>query len=322
MVKKIKSELILCMIGIFSVLFASCVFNRHYYNDPAFEYVGFPEANNLVWPLFEPDSILLSTTDEYSHSKIIKVDLSSGETQTVIEVANGTLEIETISPDGNQIIFHTEEGTEGFEMGGLWIMQLDTGQVKFFRNGDHAAWSPDNVSVLVTKVESSSNDVTEKLVVLNLVNVEGDENNIYKFDKMDDVYRPSWAPDGQLVAVSMSYDNTRRINIFEIDIRTWEIIHITNGDVDLSPSWSPEGDVIAYRSSTYYDIDETGFNLPELFLVNADGSCDKGVGGIDSIQFPQWSPDGQNLIFIGPDGVYLINIGKIVLSYMSGCGTR
>lgn len=320
MIRKIKSGFVFSVIGIICVLVISCGFNRHYYNGSAFEYVGFPEANNLVWPLYKPDTILLSTIDKNNLSKIITVDLSSGETQTVMEVANGILEIETISPDGNQIIFHTEKGTEGFERGGLWIMQMDTGQVKYFRNGDHAAWSPDSISVLVTEVESSSNDGAEKRVILNLVNMEEEEDNIHEFDNMDDAQRPSWAPGGHRVALSMSYADSRYPNIFEIDTRTWEINQITDGLGGLSPSWSPIGDVIAYKIRNDDIIVEGDLTFPSLFLINADGSCNNGQGYIDSIQSPQWSPDGQKLIFIGPDGVYLLNMGPI-LSFpnLPGC---
>lgn len=312
MIRKIKSVFKFSVIGIFSVLLISCGFNRHYYTDPLFEYVGFPEANNLVWPLNKPDTILFSTIEKDKLSTIIALDLSSGKIQTVLEVTNGILRIETISPDGNQIIFHTEEGTEGFERGGLWIMKMDTGQVKYFKNGDHAAWSPDSISVLVTEVESSSNDGTEKQVILNLVNMEEEEDNFHKFDNMDDAHRPSWAPSGHQVALSMSYADSRNPHIFEIDTRTWETIQITNGLGGLSPSWSPIGDIIAYKIRNDDIIVEGDLTFPSLFFINADSRCETSFAGIDSIQSPQWSPDGQKLIFIGPDGVYLFNIGPII----------
>jgi dipeptidyl aminopeptidase/acylaminoacyl peptidase len=67
----------------------------------------------------------------------------------------------------------------------------------------------------------------------------------------------------------------------------------------LGPTWSPDGKKIAYFRNGI------GFNHPDLYVVNSDGSGEEKVTNGD---FPSWSPDGKEIVFLLNNDIYKINL--------------
>ena len=110
-------------------------------------------------------------------------------------------------------------------------------------------------------------------------------------------WRPSFSPDGEWLAFSMSG------SIWKVRINGGEAYELTaNSTYDSSPAWSPDGRWIAYTADDNYE----SVNLRLLDTVtgeSADLTRDQHVS-LD----PVWSPDGSRILYVStnPDGWYHI----------------
>ena len=114
---------------------------------------------------------------------------------------------------------------------------------------------------------------------------------------------PSVAPDGRAIAVVHSLprfadlDAEGVIATFTMD--GGEPLWITDPLPRVAdPSWSPEGDRIAFAASI------SNGRLPGIYVINADGSDMRLVVELEgfTLSAPDWSPDGQKLVFVGLPG--------------------
>ncbi|MFN8490887.1 MAG: hypothetical protein U0350_25060 [Caldilineaceae bacterium] len=202
-------------------------------------------------------------------------------------------------------------------------------------------WSPDG-----TKIAFHSNrDGNYEIYVMN---ADGSGQTRLTTDSHDDAY-PTWSPDGQQIAFSSnrigglsqiwvmqadgtgqkiltSGGNTRfepewspdstKIIYAHYTGRSWDIYQINadgSGETDLSnldltdetnPKWSPDGSKIVFESSP------SGF-VPQVYVMNADGSAMQGLTTGDANYAPTWSPDGKRIMFTsnrdGNSELYVMN---------------
>ena len=122
-------------------------------------------------------------------------------------------------------------------------------------------------------------------------------HNFYLPPAASTPWRPSFSPDGEWLAFSMSG------SIWKIRVGGGEAYELTaNSTYDSSPAWSPDGRWIAYTT----DDDYESVNLRLLDTVtgeSTDLTSDQHVS-LD----PVWSPDGSSILYVStnPDGWYHI----------------
>ena len=111
-------------------------------------------------------------------------------------------------------------------------------------------------------------------------------------------WRPSFSPDGEWLAFSMSG------SIWKVRISGGEAYELTaNSTYDSSPAWSPDGRWIAYTADDNYE----SVNLRLLDTVTGE-SMDLTRDQHVSLD-PAWSPDGSRILYVttNPDGWYHIH---------------
>jgi Tol biopolymer transport system component len=114
--------------------------------------------------------------------------------------------------------------------------------------------------------------------------------------------QPKWSPDGQRILYVYRSENFSEIFTMNRDgteparLTASQSPIVQDGDWALSPTWSPDQQKVAYVS------DHASYN-PMLWVMSADGGGKHQVVsqdyGLDAIESPSWSPDGETILFTG-----------------------
>jgi Tol biopolymer transport system component len=122
----------------------------------------------------------------------------------------------------------------------------------------------------------------------------------YSFD-------PSWSPDDRrLVYVEFDMgEGTLRMLIVGLDGQgRRQLTHHGSWERDVSPAWSPSGSLVCFER---YSLTRGGGHHSvirhELYLVRPDG---KGIRSLTLGRSPDWSPDGQSLVFVSEGDLYVV----------------
>lgn len=107
---------------------------------------------------------------------------------------------------------------------------------------------------------------------------------------------PSWSPDGTKLAMTLSYQGSPDIYVF--DLRSNQMTRLTrNPAIDTEAEWAPDGNSIVFTS------DRGG--SPQIYRMAATGGQAERVTYTgNSAQDAAFSPDGTQLAFVenGPNG--------------------
>jgi TolB protein len=179
--------------------------------------------------------------------------------------------------DGDYAIFGAE--TDGSHPYRLTKEKGDpsTPQGLFFQL--QPAWSPDGEQIAF----SSGRDGTAHIFVMNADGTgTGRVTDTEKGDEM-----PSWSADGKRIVFS------REGALFQGPATGGPAHRVGHGFGNAQdPAYSPDGKLIAY------DYRKPGFNIREIYVMNADGSNIRQVTHIGEVSaIPAWSPDGKTLAF-------------------------
>ena len=136
-----------------------------------------------------------------------------------------------------------------------------------------------------------------------------------KMRDVDEIFAPTWAPDGSAIAFSGLHGGLTDLFIYELQPDRLRRL-TTDPFADLQPSWSPDGKRIVFSTDRFTsDIAKLSFGDYQLGVVDvASGQVERAGVGIPGKQInPQWAPDGQSVYFIsdrdGVSNVYRATLG-------------
>lgn len=179
----------------------------------------------------------------------------------------------SISPDGSEIVFLSDR--DRYE--GLYLMSSIDGRVKAKLVGGgrttgfeslhimHGGigWHPNSREIAFV-VKSQAKDV------LYTLNVK--QKKILKrfVPELDQIFSPSFSPDGKFIAIRGVKDGAA--DIYILNYSTGELSSLTQDQYDdLTPSWSPDGKYIVFSSDRPFDGDAWKYGQYTIFKADMAG---------------------------------------------------
>jgi Tol biopolymer transport system component len=216
-----------------------------------------------------------------------------------------------ISPDGKLIAFLSERS--GFSID-LFVGDAETGKV--LRKLTSTATDPHFSSLQFIYSAGGWDASSRRLAIATVSNgraalavfnaQNGDKEKEYPIAQVDEIFNPTWAPDGNAIAFTgMSRGLT---DLWILDVASGQVRQLTNDPfADLTPAWSPDGKRIAFATDRFSSRLETiDIGTYRLALIDPAGGQPEAVGAFTRGKNinPQWAPDAQSIFFISDrDGI-------------------
>jgi hypothetical protein len=214
-----------------------------------------------------------------------------------------------ISPDGKRMIFLSERDQFSID---LFLADAMTGRVirkliTTAANADfeslqylHSAgsWDAAGERFALATIRNGRPAIT----ILDLRN-EAPPQEV-RLEELDEVYSPTWAPDGETIAFSALKGGVT--DLYTVALATGDVQQLTTDQYsDLQPAWSPDGRSIAFTTDRF-TTDLTmlrfgAYRIATIDLATRAVSMAPAFAGADQVD-PSWSPDGSSLYFISTSG--------------------
>lgn len=168
---------------------------------------------------------------EYGYCKLARFDLVERETVIVLDSTDEHVDVFSVSPDGQTVVFNSARALYQSNFDGSEIRQITSTNSK----ETSPSISPDGRTVVFVRRNGPVHtDSVSDIILRNLTS--GEEWNLTEdFDA--EASSPVFSPDGNWV-VFEGYGSDRTYNAYILSIDRKVIIQVTRGNIDkLSPSW-------------------------------------------------------------------------------------
>jgi Tol biopolymer transport system component len=225
-----------------------------------------------------------------------------------------------LSPDGNSLAFFSEKDLFSID---LFLADARTGKIR--RKLVKTATDPHFQSLQFINSAGSFDATGRRFVfgaveagkaALNVRDASGGHVHDYKIPEVDEIFDPSFSPDGRRVVFSAQTGGLT--DLFVYDLEASRLRRLTSDAyADLQPSWSPDGRSIVFSTDRFStNLETLGAGNYRLGLINPDGSGIRPLPSFDDVKNinPKWSADGASVFFIsdrnGISNVYRLDVAS------------
>jgi len=242
----------------------------------------------------------------------------------------------SISPDGKWIAFMSTRDVFAID---LFVADAATGNV--VRKLTSTASDPHFSSIEFIYSAGGWDAESRRIAVATVTGghpalavfsaVSGDREREIPLPDLDEIFNPTWAPDGHAVCFTgMSRGLT---DLWVYDFTVSRLNRLTNDPfADLQPAWSPDGRRIAFATDRFSsNLQTLAIGAYRLATIDPETGAIEPVGARAAQPVlakninPQWSSDGQSLLFIGDrDGIpnlYRVSLTTGTESRVTNVGT-
>jgi len=281
-------------------LFTSCINSRKMEDGIVFiaSRGGRPPAQSIAWSPIDENKVLIRASETpLQPAEVFMLDVQTGKKDFVVGPLKPAQFIEAKwMPDGKKVLILAVD-TTGFEPSGWWAINIDSKSAEYLlRPIDAVAWSPDGKFIAALERTPGNNSSS---IELKLIDADTKvEQTVANYTYIDYSSGISWSPDSQFVVFALGeYQGSN--SLFILNVGTRKVSTISENKAE-QPSWSPKGNIIAFE------------NKNRLHLIDSDGRCEIEIPNLENAWSPTWSPDGMKLGYISGDGIYYVEIEKIL----------
>lgn len=265
---------------------------------------GSPPVDSITWSSVNDNLISVTAGDiGKGRAEVYMLDLETGQKQVIAKTDWGDFVSSTWAPDNKYILFSVRDNSKGYEPGGIWIYDTDKRSSEYFIDSGFAVWSPDNKTITTFSVVGINTNSME--IELNLINpTTKKKETIYTNNTAKYFWGLSWSSDGKNLVFGVGQDVPG--NLYIINVNTRQTRQLTNNERASNPVWSPAGNIIAYENWP------TEGTMGTLHLIESNGLCDIAIPNLEDVWSPTWSPDGKKLGYIGQNGIFSMDINRVL----------
>jgi Tol biopolymer transport system component len=245
---------------------------------------------HALWgPAWSPDGRHIAVTYvsldmQQTHSQLYLLDADGTHPQQLTQNARGNL-LAAWSPDSARLAFISQDGTRN-ETAEVYTINADGSDERRLTENRAweygVTWSPDGRQLAYGSNMGGGWQIWR---------MNADGSNQYPLATPAHGNAPRWSPDGRLIALKSDREGNDNVYVITPDGSVQDnVTH--NPAINTTPSWSPDSQRIVFGS------DREG--TPGIFVMNRDGSGLTNLtrgSGLDA-QFPAWSPDGAQIVFM------------------------
>ena len=237
-----------------------------------------------------------------------------------------------LSPDGKWLAFLSTRSVFSTD---LFVADAETGRV--VHRLTSTASDPHFSSIQFIYSAGGWDAASERIAIATVVSgrpalaifnaKSGDKEREIPLRDLDEVFNPTWAPDGHALAFT---GMTRGLtDLYVYDIAASRLRRLTNDAyADLMPAWSPDGRRIAFATDRFSsNLQTLAIGEYRLALVDPESGAIEPLRAFTSGKNinPQWTPDGSALLFISDrDGIpnlYRIGVASGDVAQLTRIGT-
>jgi Tol biopolymer transport system component len=224
------------------------------------------------------------------------------------------------SPDGTKLTFLSEKDLFSIDM---YLADGRTGQVKdkiistatdphyeslqFISSA--GGWDPAGQRFAVGAVRKGR-------ATLAIRAVGGGKAQEIRFKEVDEIFDPTFSPDGRMVAFSGLKGGL--LDLWVCDLQTKSLRRLTSDAfADLQPAWSPDGQSIAFVTDRFTTrLENLMPGEYRLATIDPQGGTVRELPSFEDAKNidPQWSADGASLFFVsdrnGSSNVYRLHVAS------------
>jgi len=225
-----------------------------------------------------------------------------------------------LSPDGNSLAFFSEKDLFSID---LYLADARTGKIR--RKLVKTATDPHFQSLQFINSAGSFDATGRRFVfgavesgkaALNVREAGGGHVHDYKIPEVDEIFDPSFSPDGRQVVFSAQVGGLTDLFVYDLDAKRLRRL-TRDAYADLQPSWSPDGTRIVFSTDRFStDLQTLGAGNYRLALVDPSGSDIRPLPSFEGAKNinPKWSMDGASVFFIsdrnGISNIYRLDVAS------------